>query len=211
MNWRKALEFTITQRGSVLWGRSLCIIELSWWLSKESACNTRGPGSCPGRKNPLEQGMVTHSSILAWKIPWMEEPSRLHSSWSDIVSDMTDWLTTLTLIIYEYNNSNSEKQVKERVPAWGQNSYFSAAVNKLSSASCGLSFPGACGVEVPHLGIEPAVSSIGRQILSCWITREVPPAHFLRSTLVTFSTQCFSKRKMLSDPRQGDTCLMEHV
>ena len=30
-----------------------------------------------GREDPLEEGMATHSSILAWRIPWMEEPSRL--------------------------------------------------------------------------------------------------------------------------------------
>ena len=30
-----------------------------------------------GRKGPLEKEMVTHSSILAWKVPWTEEPSRL--------------------------------------------------------------------------------------------------------------------------------------
>ena len=30
-----------------------------------------------GGKDPLEKGMATHSSILAWKIPWTEEPSRL--------------------------------------------------------------------------------------------------------------------------------------
>ena len=29
--------------------------------------------------DPLEKEMATHSSILAWKIPWMEEPSRLQS------------------------------------------------------------------------------------------------------------------------------------
>ena len=29
--------------------------------------------------NPLEKGMATHSSILAWKIPWTEEPGRLQS------------------------------------------------------------------------------------------------------------------------------------
>ena len=29
-----------------------------------------------GREDPLEKGMVTHSSILAWKIPWTEEPGR---------------------------------------------------------------------------------------------------------------------------------------
>ena len=30
-----------------------------------------------GLENPLEKGMVTHSSILAWRIPWTEEPSKL--------------------------------------------------------------------------------------------------------------------------------------
>ena len=32
-----------------------------------------------GRKDPLEKGMATHSSILAWKIPWTEEPGGLQS------------------------------------------------------------------------------------------------------------------------------------
>ena len=32
-----------------------------------------------GREDSLEKEMATHSSILAWKIPWMEEPSRLQS------------------------------------------------------------------------------------------------------------------------------------
>ena len=30
-----------------------------------------------GQEDPLENGMATHSSILAWKIPWTEEPGRL--------------------------------------------------------------------------------------------------------------------------------------
>ena len=30
-------------------------------------------------EDPLEKGMATHSSILAWRIPWTEEPSRLQS------------------------------------------------------------------------------------------------------------------------------------
>ena len=33
----------------------------------------------PGREDPLEKEMAIHSSTLAWKIPWMEEPSRLQS------------------------------------------------------------------------------------------------------------------------------------
>ena len=32
-----------------------------------------------GQEDPLEEGMATHSSILAWEIPWTEEPSRLYS------------------------------------------------------------------------------------------------------------------------------------
>ena len=30
-----------------------------------------------GREDPLEKGMATHSSILAWRIPWTEEPAGL--------------------------------------------------------------------------------------------------------------------------------------
>ena len=32
-----------------------------------------------GQEEPLEEGMETHSSILAWRIPWSEEPGRLQS------------------------------------------------------------------------------------------------------------------------------------
>ena len=32
-----------------------------------------------GQEDPLEKARATHSSILAWKIPWMEEPDRLQS------------------------------------------------------------------------------------------------------------------------------------
>ena len=33
------------------------------------------------QEDPLEKEMATHSSILAWRIPWMEEPDRLQSLW----------------------------------------------------------------------------------------------------------------------------------
>ena len=38
-----------------------------------------------GREIPLEKEMATHSSIFAWKIPWMEEPGRLQSMVSQTV------------------------------------------------------------------------------------------------------------------------------
>ena len=31
-----------------------------------------------GQEDPLEKGMAIHSSILAWRTPWTEEPNRLH-------------------------------------------------------------------------------------------------------------------------------------
>ena len=34
-----------------------------------------------GQEDPLEEEMATHSSILAWKIPWTENPDGLYSSW----------------------------------------------------------------------------------------------------------------------------------
>ena len=46
---------------------------------KESAFNAGDPGSIPGLEDPLEKEMATHSSILAWKIPWTEEPGGLQS------------------------------------------------------------------------------------------------------------------------------------
>ena len=38
-----------------------------------------------GREDPLQKGMVTHSSILAWRIPWTEEPAGLQSMGSQRV------------------------------------------------------------------------------------------------------------------------------
>ena len=39
-----------------------------------------------GWEDPLEKGMAVHSSILAWEIPWTEEPGRLQSTGSQRVS-----------------------------------------------------------------------------------------------------------------------------
>ena len=36
-----------------------------------------------GQEDLLEEGMATHFSILAWRIPWTEEPGRLHSAGHD--------------------------------------------------------------------------------------------------------------------------------
>ena len=38
-----------------------------------------------GQEDPLEKEMATHCSILAWRIPWTEEPGGLQSMWSQRV------------------------------------------------------------------------------------------------------------------------------
>ena len=44
-----------------------------------NAGDARDLGSIPGLKRSLEEEMATHSSILAWEIPWTEEPGGLQS------------------------------------------------------------------------------------------------------------------------------------
>ena len=47
-----------------------------------------------GQEDPLEEEMATHSSILAWRIPWTEEPGRLQSmqvTESDTIQQQSSW------------------------------------------------------------------------------------------------------------------------
>ena len=52
---------------------------------KASVCNAGDMGSIPGSEDPLEKEMATHSSILAWRTPWTEEPGGLQSTGSQRV------------------------------------------------------------------------------------------------------------------------------
>jgi len=51
-----------------------------------------------GQEDPLEKGMTTHSSILAWRISWTKEPGGLQSMVLSKESDMTEQLTLLPQI-----------------------------------------------------------------------------------------------------------------
>ena len=44
-----------------------------------NAGEVRDASSIPGQEDSLEKGMASHSSILAWRIPWTEEPGGLQS------------------------------------------------------------------------------------------------------------------------------------
>ena len=64
--------------------------ELPWWLQTvKSLPVVRGTRvRSLGREDPLEKEMATHSSVLAWDVPWLEEPSRPQSMESQRVSFM---------------------------------------------------------------------------------------------------------------------------
>ena len=46
---------------------------------KDQPAMQKTPVQSPGQEDPMEKGMAPHSSILAWRIPWTEEPGRLQS------------------------------------------------------------------------------------------------------------------------------------
>ena len=51
-----------------------------------------------GQEDPLKEGMATHSSILAWRIPWTEEPGRATVHWGCKESDPTERLSAALLL-----------------------------------------------------------------------------------------------------------------
>ena len=81
---------------------SKLLLSFRWYLffpGKESACNTGDLGSIPGWEDPLEKGMATHSNILAWGIPWTNEPGRLQSMGSQRVGHNSD-INTFTFTLF---------------------------------------------------------------------------------------------------------------
>ena len=67
---------------------------------KESVCQCRRPkrhGFSPWEEDPLEEEMATHSSILAWKIPWTKEPDGLQSRGSQRI--IHDWANIQNYIL----------------------------------------------------------------------------------------------------------------
>ena len=75
---------------------------------KESACNVEDWVWSLGWEDLLEKGMATHSSILAWRILWTEDPGMLQSMGSQRVGH--DWAASAAHTIY-----NTIVNVKEEM------------------------------------------------------------------------------------------------
>ena len=86
-----------------------------------------------GWEDPLEKEMATHSSTVAWKIPWMEEPARLQSTGSQRVTQLSDFTFTFFHLmkglwhVYRWENwglcrlspKSSRSDAEEPGLAWG--------------------------------------------------------------------------------------------
>ena len=74
--------------------------------SKESACNAKDPVRSPGREDPLEKGMATHSSIIAWRIPWTKGPGTRWATVHGVAKSETTERLTLVEITRLVKNPN---------------------------------------------------------------------------------------------------------
>ena len=69
-----------------------------------------------GWEDALEKRMTTHSSFLAWRIPWTEEPGGLYSPWGRKELDMTERLTLsqLLFVLTDFNSNQGQKLEERR-------------------------------------------------------------------------------------------------
>ena len=74
------------------------------------------------REDPLEREMATHSSILAWRIPWTEEPGRLQSMGSQRAG--RGWVTD-TFTFTEYPGASLVAQMAKNLPAMQETQVWS--------------------------------------------------------------------------------------
>ena len=75
---------------------------------KASACNVGDPGSIPGLGRFPGEGNGTHTSILAWRIPWMEEHGKLDSIGLQYMEFRK--IVTVTLYARQQNRHRCEEQ-----------------------------------------------------------------------------------------------------
>ena len=68
-------------------------------VSKESACSAGDQGSIPGLGRSPGEGNGNHSCILAWRIPWTEDPVG-YSPWGHTEADTTEQLTPCATMYY---------------------------------------------------------------------------------------------------------------
>ena len=119
---------THTQQILVDWGN---IPSHTVWASlvaqlvKNPPAMQESPIQFPGREDPLEKEMETHSSILAWEIPWTEEPGRLPSMGLQRVRCwLSGWAQVNVSTIAFYSRLSWSWQILSLRGSWFQKNIF---------------------------------------------------------------------------------------
>ena len=98
-----------------------CGQERAWWFLLLGV-----PGNCKHtalqstRLHPLEKAMAPHSSTLAWKIPWMEEPGRLQSMGSQSRTRLSNFTFTFHFHALEKEMATHSSVLAWRIPGTGK-------------------------------------------------------------------------------------------
>ena len=123
-----------------------------------------------GRENPLEKETATHSSTLAWKIPWMEEPGRLQSMGLQRVGH--DWVTSFSLFYITRSNNLHKVKVKVAQSCLTLCDPMNYTVNGILQARIleWVAFPFSRGSSQPR--VRTQVSSIAGRFFTSWTIRE---------------------------------------
>ena len=96
----------------------------------------------PGWEDPLQQGMATHSSFLAWRIPWTEQLGRLQSVGSQRVEQLTLSLISLNKLCWDFpggpvvKTSCSNAGSAGLIPVWGVKSFPGGTSGKEPICHC---------------------------------------------------------------------------
>ena len=124
-------------------------------MVKNPPASAGDEGSIPGREDPLEKEMKTHSSILAWRIPWTEEPGRLQPMRLQRVRH--NLATTQPHFLFTSSDMSARDVCGRKKSIFcGSNSFWNPNICKFSSViqSCpSLCDPMNCstpGLPVPH-------------------------------------------------------------
>ena len=123
-----------------------------------------------GRENPLKKETATHSSTLAWKIPWMEEPGRLQSMGLQRVGH--DWVTSFSLFYITRSNNLHKVKVKVAQSCLTLCDPMNYTVNGILQARIleWVAFPFSRGSSQPR--VRTQVSSIAGRFFTSWTIRE---------------------------------------
>ena len=100
-----------------------------------------------GWEDPLEKGITTHSSILAWRILWTEEPGRREECSKE--SDMTDRLTHFKIMMY--------------VKLWNKLIDFKRKGNGLTALKLGNKGKETCAINRFRSSHPPSPNSVGKE------------------------------------------------